>query len=229
MNLKPLSITSKRAEQLKKLISLDEQKLVAAHRSLSGSTKSLLRISDVLSLLQSQIGDGAEDVLKLILSLRRLGDDRRASSEEVFEALVAGLENFKWSKESLDQIRARRAPIVGLLSLELIHNTYKLADLYFGHDKHLHGSSIYTELRPVFNSARSSVEGYILYSSLRIVYSDRFENESMLTVSLKRDELEALQKECERALVKLGVMESELRKRPGQNIIEYSGRFTEHD
>jgi hypothetical protein len=230
MKLKPLSISSKRAEQLSKVAALDEKKLSQVYKVLSNNSKPLMRVADVLDLLRECIGaEDADDLLKLVLSLRRFGDSKGASSNEVFDALVAGLEKFKWKEEKIAPLRARRSIIVDILSLEMIHKTYKLADLYFGHERHLHDLAIYTELRPVFNSSRTATEGFVLYSSLRLIYSDRLENESMLVLSVKRDEVELLKDECERALKKLSVMEEEFKRTVGQSVILYSGNFTEHD
>lgn len=229
MSLRPLSISENRAKSLDKLISVSEAKLAALREALA-HVSTLLRIADFQDILRRHLDQkDVRDVARLLLSLRRYADGRDVGVTEVFGALVEGLKVFGWPEEKITTLVDRRSLIEGILNLEAIHCAYKLGDLYFSHERHLHDASILTEMRPVFDSSRKVVKGYILYSSLRLVYSDRFEKETMLTIAMKRQEIEGLRDECNRALAKISVVEDDLKKRGSLDIVSYSGSFTEHD
>jgi hypothetical protein len=228
MKIRPLAITEQRASELEILAELSAEQIATLRKKLEGRGENFTRHTDLLDIIRSEVEEKkADNLLRHVLSLRRFADFRKAPVADVVDALIAGLEKFGWPLEKLERISKNRADLIELMQLGIVHNSYKLADLYYDHPHHLHNIAILSEMRPAFDEARKSIGAMIIYSSLNIVYSDKSEDEVSLSIALKRDEIEHLRAECEKALQKLDVAER-FCKTASVSAIQYESNSFKH-
>ncbi len=83
-------------------------------------------------------------------------------------------------------------------------------DLYHDVRYHIHDIRVVTDLKPVFNEARSAIGCFIIHNVLTITYSDPFEGEQQVAITLDMEELGLLKDECERAILKTKTAQAEL-------------------
>jgi hypothetical protein len=148
-------------------------------------------------------------------------DDVDADSAEVVEALSTGLERSGANKETLERFNSVKAAFAALLDSQTLYVSAKATQLFAADSLHLHEIKVYSDCRPVFDRDRTSVRAMLLFNTLSMIASNSREEEVSFSVTLKREDLERLARECQRALAKTVALEKALEGSAGGEIIVY--------
>lgn len=225
MTVPALHIDEERLEEISTIVSTPVTDLVKIYSALELQNGKYLKFGQISKIVSdaSSVSD-PETFCRTILSLRRFCDQNDIAPNEIVESIRKGLVSVEGGSSLLDKLKNSSDALKSIISSSALHNSYKLIDLIFENDLHVHKLRVISEIRPIFNFERTSLSGVIIMSNLKIDYSDKFENEKTFTVSLKREELELLRTEVERALKKLDVAERDLKAGRELAVIQYSGK-----
>jgi hypothetical protein len=212
MPIPALAVNEDRAAEIIALMNMPEAEF-----------KNLERLIGKDSKVSSEFSRKLEDpAVRSLISLRRFSDRRNADPADVVEALEEGLRKFGWDEGKLDQFKKRKGAIASILKLDALHTAQRVLSAYHDVHFHLHNIAISTELKPIVNAERATIEDFILYNILKIIYSDGYENEHEVNVTLELEELQELKTECELAQKRTSAIESQLKEKMNAATITFS-------
>jgi hypothetical protein len=115
-------------------------------------------------------------VVRQLLSLYALRQQRHLAAAEITEALSVGLRGLpasvRWTDEQMAEWTAIVPVLLRLLSLESVLLVAKATDLAFKYPLLLQDSRVVTDLRPVFSEDHNSIRGVIVSHVLHVDYDD---------------------------------------------------------
>ena len=203
--MKSLNVSESRANDLLSLKSISLASLSQLNDELV-ACNGILSHAKLRSIFQKFVAESdAELLMNNLAAWSLLRDEGPYSSTEVIEALLQGCKNGGFSE--LDSIIFERKEIlIQLISSKAIYIAIKSAKLFAIDSLHLHEFKIYCDSRPIFEPQRETIDAIILYGVLHIKASDDEENEEVFRVSIRRDDIDKLISECEKAKRKLDKM-----------------------
>lgn len=146
-----------------------------------------------------------EAVIQTALSLAATKREVGISSSEIMEAVRNGLLSLpkphKWSEEELNNWDDVAAKFELLLDCEAILTVTKFLELSYDYCQLWKNGKILTDIRPVFNSDGTKINGTLVSYTLRVNYDDA-EGCHNLSFALDEADILKLKEECDRALTK---------------------------
>jgi hypothetical protein len=197
-----LMIGRRHEEDLKALLEIEKNQL----REFAARIKSLR--TDLLSIrdLRQQTGQIAPSnsaiiLVRQVLALATLARQKDLTVDELVEALDEAVKNREWARDDNKKWASVSAVLREVLSSEKIKILAKTLDLSHSYDNLLNSVRILTDIRPVFDDARSSIIGGIIAQTIRIEYETE-DGDRSLSIVLDADSVRNLREECDRALAK---------------------------
>ncbi|MEO7323948.1 MAG: hypothetical protein ABIW82_03890 [Dokdonella sp.] len=98
-----------------------------------------------------------------------------------------------------------RSLFINLLGLKALRVSVKATRLVLDSERHMHDASLCTDLRPVFDTVGSAIDGYVIMHTLKIDYVEAGEDRE-LHMYVDEDDLTALEEAVVRARRKSAVL-----------------------
>ena len=212
----PIRLRAQQIADLKTIAKLDIDTLrkIASHlQSLKPVPLQLKQLrAELLPLLASQ-KDLADAIIRQMLGLNALMDQQGLNLDELASALKGAVESARprWTKEEVSAWNDRESTLRELLSVDAVRVISKVVDLSYEYANVLSTGRIITDIRPVFTPDAMAIEGAIISHKLFIRYWN-VEGQKTFTITLDEDDVKALNKQCERALLKAKTISAGLSK-----------------
>ena len=145
----------------------------------------------------------ASGLLQALISLHSVRRGLEVSGEDFVELVTAALESGSeadWKAKHLDGWREGSPQLRALLDES--HPSallQKAVELTYAHQNVLQGVELITDIRPIFDEARSSVLATIVTHSLVVEYQQGSQRPERIHFALDDDDLATLKSLCERA------------------------------
>jgi hypothetical protein len=152
----------------------------------------------------------ADELASFLRGMRQNMDMHDFSSEEVINAVQAGLEEFSNEPATVAGWNERSGILQEMLNSEPIHLSVKISKLMTQQDTHLHGLSIVSEILPLFDEKRDKLIGSIIKNTLTLTISDRNENEKIIEIPIGEEDIKRLVRQSEISLRKTELLRKEL-------------------
>lgn len=141
--------------------------------------------------------------LRQALSLASLQRRRKLDADTVVEGIRGGLKSAKppWDEISLAEWEALEPTFRLLISSQNVEIAAKALDLTYDYANLLQTTRIVTDVRPVFDSEVTKIDGAVVSFTLRLSY-DNSEGSHNLSIAMNQADLHTLRDQCDRALKK---------------------------
>jgi hypothetical protein len=162
--------------------------------------------SDLETIVSDTVGSDkevVESVVRQLVSLSSLRRQTKLSPEEVFSGLQYGINTSEhpWDKDQIERWRALEPELRLLLDSPRIAVVSKALDLSYNYANLLQDVRILTDIRPVFDTEATQIEGAVVSFTLRLRYDSRDDNHD-LSLAMNSGDVKELLDECTRALQK---------------------------
>lgn len=168
-----------------------------------GSTRGTINPSTIVKIIVSKIGpERAPAFRRALFGLEALC--RRTDTFSI-QDLLSGVRMSlasKWSEEKVRSWDSRSDLLAGFLSLEMFSLAIKARDLSFDFERYYLASRILTDIRPVFDDARSQIKAAMVIHTLRIEFIAPNDEQCDLSMALDLDAIKQLRKICDEAIRK---------------------------
>lgn len=154
----------------------------------------------------------AKTLSQIVIGFTSFADNPELDISEVVDALAKNAEEEGIQKDDLENLKERLIYIKRLCKvpgLSLIGKSRLIKENWGNSARSV---KIYTESRPIFDEERNTIEGLAIQSVLNINFFDPSGTDGAIELTLTRRQLNALNRECERALKKLDAFEEYARK-----------------
>ena len=170
-------------------------------------------ISDQLNVVLPASPDKVSCVMNVLMSLVTLCKQRNISSEELLTGLDNGIASSKsWNEDEIKKWKGLRTVLTKLFSLPVLSIVVKALDLSYDYTNLLQTAKILTDIRPVFDSDATSIQGSVVSHTLRIYYTSLEGNRHSLSLALDESDVVDLSKSCDRAMKKAKVAKDFMQK-----------------
>lgn len=177
------------------------EKLVALDSAIKPS-----EISGQLNVVLPDSPEKVSCIMDVLMSLVTLCKQRNITPEELLTGLDNGIASSKsWSEDETTKWKGLRPVLVKLFSLPALSIVVKALDLSYDYANLLQTAKILTDIRPVFDSDATSIQGSVVSHTLRIYYTSLEGNRHSLSLALDESDVIDLSKACERAMKKAKV------------------------
>lgn len=201
----------------------DDLKVIAKNVGAAGLDKviaNLSKISDsppshaqIKRAIGDAVGSENEDVVfRHAMALGDLLEEKPVPPDDVFAALRASLPKESWSDAELAQWDSTVPVFSRLLKTDMIRSAVKTARLAVDYSHIFKSATVLTDIRPVLNTDRTSVDAGIIRHSLKLEYYEKGK-ETRFTLALDSADLDILIERCKRALEKEKVLKGMLEDR----------------
>jgi len=144
----------------------------------------------------------ASTLLRQILATSSLMRHQSLTADEFLEGLRSGIEkDSQWSSDEIQRWRTAENKLRELLALPVVTIVTKSLDLAYEYAYLFQGARILTDVRPLFDTTATRVEGAVISYTLRLRY-DGVDGDHGLSIAMDEDDVRLLEKQCERALRK---------------------------
>lgn len=145
----------------------------------------------------------ADSLLRQALSLTSLRRRRKLSADDVIAGIRQGLRNVAtpWDGATLERWNATEPLFLRLISSAKVETTAKVLDLSYDYANLLQTTRIVTDVRPVFDSEVTRIDGAVVSFTLRLNF-DNIEGSHSLSIAMNQADVELLKQQCDRALKK---------------------------
>lgn len=153
----------------------------------------------------------ADALVRQTLGFYALMGQLNLTPEEIISRVGAGLESADspWSQEEIRLWREREPILRDLLSSDVIRIVGKTLDLSYEYANVLQTARIITDVRPVFTSDATSIDGAVISHKLFIRFYN-VEGQKTFTLTLDEGDLKRMRSQCERALLKANTIKKYL-------------------
>lgn len=218
-----LPISDARSREFTELAQLGNAKLELVRHKLSSCRQKFLKLEQLSGFLADFLDESdALRIASTAISLRRIADRVEVSVDEVFDALTNGLLERGWGKDEIarwNEVSETLRKIVTDPHIELV---IKTSDLYYKHQYHLHEMRVVTDIRPVLDENRTSIEAAIIKNTFVIEYSDGNEEDKHLQINLSYEDMKRIRNEFDRALSKTELIQGATEKNMNVPAIIFS-------
>jgi hypothetical protein len=160
----------------------------------------------------------ADVLLRQLLSLHGMRRQLGLNSDEVFAGLDSGLRDSDWNESDVKKWQSVFKSFKDLFELPIVRLSATALDLAYQHSHLLQRTQIITDVRPLFNDQATEIQGTIISHKLLVRYDD-LEGEHALSLAVDDRDIEALIKQCERALKKAQTAKDQLSFKAGLTTI----------
>jgi len=156
-------------------------------------------IANVLGDKPEQVGK----ILRPLLSLQAIIRQRNLTADEVVEAVGYAFENAEtpWEAEQIKKWKSVEPAFKKLLMSPVLHLVSTALDLMYEYANLLQNLRIVTDIRPVFSTDASRIEGSVVSHTLRLRY-DSTEGDHSLSIAMDEGDTRELERQCKRAITK---------------------------
>ena len=172
------------------------------------------QLQDEISKALKNNGSNSEAVLRQLLSLHGMLRQLDLSPEEVFAGLNSGLQKSEWDETALKEWASVSVIFKKLFELPIVQLTAKALDLSYQHSHLLVRARIITDIRPLYNSDATEIQGTIISHKFMLRYDD-IEGEHEISCAVDERDIKSLIKQCERALIKSQTAMNQLNEKAG--------------
>ena len=162
------------------------------------------------------------NILLHLYGIRRVRD---IEPNELLEGLNYGIDRadaeIRWKDDEIARWKELGRHLIELFSISNIFTVSKALELAYDYTNLLQSAKILTDVRPVFNSDASEIQGAIVSYTLRISYDSR-EGDKNLSIACDTQDVQKLLEKCQRALDKAKTAKTSLQNQ-GINAIHISG------
>lgn len=163
----------------------------------------------LLTAIGEEVGtDQAVSLLRLILALRSFARRAEVSAHDVIADLDRALGGeVGQGMFPIEDWKAVRGEVLALLDLECVGLAAMAIELSYDHANLLVETKILTDIRPLYTDSADRIQGAVVSFTLRMKYRNA-DGEQDLSVALDENDIESLQKQCNRAVTKASVARS---------------------
>ncbi|MDP3258833.1 MAG: hypothetical protein Q8S58_15100 [Bosea sp. (in: a-proteobacteria)] len=180
-----------------------------------------LSVKDFTSFLTPALSASAASAFVFIsMSLLRMMERRSSDFSTITSGIGEGLKEKGWQSEDIDRLSSILKKIEPVIVSEKIKVLSKASDIFYSTNYHLHNYKIYTGMKPVFNTERDDIAGFIVTSQLMVQISDGIERDLEYYIDVGPTELRSLRDEIDRALKKLDIIDRRAADW-GEKVIRY--------
>lgn len=207
-----IAIPDNQIEEIKRVISLDESKIsrVLAEFSKVDEVKSRKELTEIASNITGE--DEADSLVSMCGGFANLIDDPKRSTEQLLALFKEALEGSNFSESEIRRFETIMPILKELIESDAMYLSVKSGTLINQTADHIHEFKITVDIKPLFNEGRSRMNGTMLYYMLSITHSDPDESEGQLRLTMGEARLKKVIRECERALKKMEIVESDLKR-----------------
>jgi hypothetical protein len=186
-------------------------RVVAEVKKLSTTPMQPKELQTVISSALEDNEPNADVLLRQLLSLHGMRRQLDLTSEEIFAGLTAGLKDAGLDDAEFKKWQSISPTIKELFELPAVSLSAKGLDLSYQHSHLIQRTQIITDIRPIFNSDATVIQGTIISHKLLIRYDD-LEGEHLLSLAVDDRDIRSLIRQCDRALKKSDVAKGQLDK-----------------
>ncbi len=174
------------------------------------------RIATKLGLEQDRVGK----LLTALIRLRRFAE-RQGSPADAIEWIAEVISErtpSEWQLAYGNKWRQHSTDLHSILEHmggdHPISIAIKAQTLAYTHQNIFLNARLITDVRPVFSDGGTSVEEFVITHVLAIDYTDGTQNNTVLTLAMDQEDVAQLQRQCERAAVKVLTLQKSLASFP---------------
>jgi len=172
-------------------------------KNVCSATKIGIRASSLTKLISEvcENKESADAMSRTLLSLSSLRRNEHISIEELITGLFNGLKDTDIPDDALENLKDKETGLKSLLNCDAVRLPAKALQLSLDHQRLYASSNVVTDLRPIFDSARSEMMGGVVFQSLKVQFLEGGEPKEISFV-LDLDDLNALKTEIETSITK---------------------------
>lgn len=162
--------------------------------------------------------EAARSLVRQILSLATFARERKIESLSVVESMIAGVRQSSLGTDVQERLATLSGLLTRLLDNESVVLTAKALSISFDYDNVLSGSSVFTDVRPIFSSTRNEIEGALISYALRLKYSSAGRR-AELSLALDSKDVQTLIDDLQQAQHKSSVAKKTIADKLGKSVI----------
>jgi hypothetical protein len=203
MPITPLRVTDQSEEDLRTISEQPLDRLEEAYSRVAAIRDHAISPKVLRTALEALLAPSiARALTQQLVALRSYVDDTQATPSEAIEALSLGLKQSKSADTFYQKWDQASKVFERFLSLDNIITIAKALELSLDFEHILIDTKILIDVRFVYSADRNKIIGGIVCNRLRIKFHDEDGHKS-LSISLDKDEIQYLQKQCADALKKI--------------------------
>lgn len=200
-----LSIPPSRLQDLEVLRDLEAETIKAITDKLFNLDPSPIKPSDlsrsIVEVLPDQSDTTVTSIVRQLMSIYTIRRERYLTTKELLQGLLYGIINAKtsWNEKEIAKWKSIEPQLLELFGLSNVMAVAKALDLSYDYANIHQSAKIITDIRPVFNTDATEIDGAVISYTLRMYY-DNLEGSTNISLALNGDDVERLYEECARAL-----------------------------
>ncbi len=212
----PLRLHPNQVADLKTICSIDVeslQRLVTTLQKLSPPPLQLKQLRLEITRVVTDQEPATDALLRQLMGLYELIGQLGISADEVIKRARAGIEAAQppWGEDEISAWSQRESALKELISTSAVRVVAKTLDLSYEYANVLQTARIITDVRPVFTSDATGIDGAVISHKLFIRFYN-VEGQKTFTMTLDEGDVKGLRAQCERALQKATTIEAQLDK-----------------